>query len=299
MITLGTVRLFAGRTALLAQKMAPEIFLAMGIGLGIGAAYSLSKTQIRAKEIKEEMHEDLEVIQANVDSGQDYPKEEIKQDLLDIYIDTGKEYVKLFGPSLIMGAASITFILASHGIIKGRNAALMAAYKGLDEAYSRYRSKVREELGEAKDSHFRFGDIKNKKGNINSDALMVDGKEVPMRDPNKHLVSDYHVWITKDHLQFKNDYGLNIFWIQTAQNWLNDQLNINGHVFLNEAYDALHLPRTKAGAVVGWLKDGPGDGFIDFGLTQWMNDGPHTDNHGEVSPILVDFNVDGVIWDLI
>jgi len=298
MITLGTVRFFAGRTALLAQKMAPEIFLAMGIGLGIGAAYSLSKTQIRAKEIKEEMHEDLEVIQANVDSGQDYPKEEIKQDLLDIYVDTGKEYVKLFGPSLIMGAASITFILASHGIIKGRNAALMAAYKGLDEAYSRYRSKVREELGEAKDAHFRFGDIKNKKGNIKSDATLVDGKEVPPWDVNKNL-SPYHVWITEDHLQFKNDYGLNIFWIQTAQNWLNDQLNINGHVFLNEAYDALHLPRTKDGAIVGWLKEGPGDGFIDFGLTQWINDGPHTDEHGKVRPILVDFNVDGVMWDLI
>lgn len=298
MINLNTARLFAGRTALLAQKMAPELFLAVGIGLGIGAAYSLSKTQIRAKEIKDEMHEDLEVIQTNVDSGQDYPKEEIKSDLIYAYTDAGKEYVKLFAPSLIMGAASITFILASHGIIKGRNAALMAAYKGLDEAYSHYRSRVREELGEAKDSHFRFGDIKNKKGNIKPDATLVDEKEVPPWDINKNF-SQYHVWITKDHMQFKNDYGLNLFWIQTAQNWLNDQLKINGHVFLNEAYDALHLPRTKDGAVVGWLYEGPGDGFIDFGLTQWINDGPHTDEHGEVRPILVDFNVDGIIWNLI
>lgn len=298
-MNLNTIKFVVGRTGLLAQKMAPEIFLAIGIGLGIGAAVSLSRTQIRAREIKEEMKEDLDTVQEIVNSSQDYTKEEIKQDLTDIYVDTGKEYIKLYAPSVIMGAASITFILASHGIIKGRNAALMAAYKGLEEAYSRYRERVREELGDSKDSHFRFGDVKNKKGVINSDMVLVDGKEVPQRDPNKHLVSDYHVWITKDHMQFKNDYSLNIFWIQTAQNWLNDQLNIRGHVFLNEAYDALHLPRTKAGAVVGWLKEGPGDGFIDFGLTQWMNDGPHMDQHGEASPILVDFNVDGVIWDLI
>jgi hypothetical protein len=54
--------------------------------------------------------------------------------------------------------------------------------------------------------------------------------------------------------------------------------------------------RTSAGFVVGWVLDGNGDGYIDFGLSEarssrFMN--------AEERSVILDFNVDGVVYDLI
>ncbi len=79
------------------------------------------------------------------------------------------------------------------------------------------------------------------------------------------------------------------------QNWFNERLYATGAVFLNEVYEELGFPKTKAGQAVGWLTKGKGgiDGRISFGNSLDLlayHDG---------DPILLDFNVDGVIWDKI
>jgi hypothetical protein len=75
-------------------------------------------------------------------------------------------------------------------------------------------------------------------------------------------------------------------------------LQARGHVFLNEVYDALGIPRSQAGAVVGWVR-GQGDGYIDFGLFNSENDRARDFVNGYERSILLDFNVNGVIYDLI
>ena len=82
------------------------------------------------------------------------------------------------------------------------------------------------------------------------------------------------------------------------QSMFNDKLRANGHVFLNEVYDALGFKRTPAGSVVGWVWNGDGDGYVDFGL--WQLDPAHKDfvNAWEKC-VLLDFNVDGDIHNLI
>jgi hypothetical protein len=75
-------------------------------------------------------------------------------------------------------------------------------------------------------------------------------------------------------------------------------LQSRGHVFLNEIYDLIGVPRTQAGSVVGWVKD-HGDNYIDFGIFDGRTQEARDFVNGYERNILLDFNVDGVIYDLI
>lgn len=78
-----------------------------------------------------------------------------------------------------------------------------------------------------------------------------------------------------------------LFLKQQEKYW-NHVLARRKHVFLNEVLDALGLPRTPQGALVGWLyPKRDGDGYIDFGLSNLEP----TDR-----PIELNFNIDGAIW---
>ena len=89
--------------------------------------------------------------------------------------------------------------------------------------------------------------------------------------------------------------------LRKQQEWANELLKSRGHVFLNEVYDMLGIPRTKSGQIVGWVynsNDEYSDNYIDFGVY----DGGARSRafvNGYEKAILLDFNVDGVIYDLI
>ena len=73
---------------------------------------------------------------------------------------------------------------------------------------------------------------------------------------------------------------------------MNDRLNAQGYLFLSDVYDELGFPRTKASQIVGWTTEGPGDGYISFGK------GLDLLAYSDGDPILLDFNVDGPILDM-
>lgn len=90
----------------------------------------------------------------------------------------------------------------------------------------------------------------------------------------------------------------NLMFLLSEQQFANEKLKARGHLLLNDVYEALGLPRTKAGAVVGWVYDPEnnvnGDNFVDFGLHTTGD--PKFGNRYERA-ILLDFNVDGLIID--
>ena len=64
----------------------------------------------------------------------------------------------------------------------------------------------------------------------------------------------------------------------------------------------LAIPRTKAGQVVGWIYDEKhpiGDSFVDFGIIDINDERKRAFMNGYERNILLDFNVDGNILDLI
>jgi hypothetical protein len=88
--------------------------------------------------------------------------------------------------------------------------------------------------------------------------------------------------------------------IKAQERYANDLLKAKKRVFLNEVYEMLGLPRTKAGQIVGWVynpENSKGDNYIDFGL--YSDNLSYSDYvNGFDQAILLDFNVDGNIWDL-
>ena len=63
----------------------------------------------------------------------------------------------------------------------------------------------------------------------------------------------------------------------------------------------LGIPKTKAGHVVGWIydeKNPVGDNYVDFGIYDLYNERSRAFVNGYERTILLDFNVDGNIWEL-
>jgi hypothetical protein len=81
-----------------------------------------------------------------------------------------------------------------------------------------------------------------------------------------------------------------------------DKLRAEGYLFLNDVYEMLGIPRTREGQIVGWVykKDNPvGDNYVDFGIFRTNRENNTNFVNGYEPTIILDFNVDGPILDLI
>jgi hypothetical protein len=167
----------------------------------------------------------------------------------------------------------------------------MAAYGALEKGFDEYRRRVVEKYGEEEDRNFRYGsrevDVVDDKGKVNK-VLRV-GDDIP---------SVYARFFDPTSTSWNKNPDYNFVFLRSQQNWANDLLKIRGHVFLNEVYDMLGLERSKAGSVVGWILIGDyRDNYIDFGLFDGDDQAARDFVNGREGSVLLDFNVDGVIWD--
>lgn len=290
---------FFGRGVLLAKKHAPEILTGAGVVGVVTAAVMASRATLdlddRLAKSREYIHDFKKTRELNdLDI---YPQEKYQRDLAMAYALGAREVIKLYGPAVALGAASLTAILSAHGILKQRNAALVMAYNTLDAAFKSYRNRVVEEFGPDKDWDYRHGVREKTVENVDDNGKKTRKKELS-QDPNG--ISQYARFFDEMNPNFsKNQPETNLYFLKCRQNYLNDKLLAQGHLFLNEVYDNLEIPRTKAGAIVGWVVSKDGDNFVDFGI--WDLDNPKARDfvNGFEKAILLDFNVDGVIYDKI
>lgn len=276
-----------GRTALQLRKQSPHIFFTAGVIGSVTSTVLACRATLKLNETLDAIKKDLENIdniRVAMEDDPAYTEAQYRKDLAYVYMMGGIELGKLYGPSVIVGTLSIAALTGSHVQLSRRNSALMAAYAALHEAYNEYRQRVRDELGDERELEiYRSGET--------NAVECADGKT---RDPNKH--SAYAVFFDEYSPNWQKDPELNRLFIQCQQNYANNRLRAIGHLFLNEVYDMLGVDRTSAGAVVGWVIGHDGDNYVDFGIFE-------PDNsrfvNGMERSILLDFNVDGVIYDKI
>lgn len=277
------------RQALKISKESPTLLFAGGL-LGVTVSTVLAcRATLKLEDVLDKAHSDLET--ARTMDHPEYSDQDRQKDTTIIYVRSAVELGKLYGPSVIIGLASVGALTASHRILSQRNAALTAAYVAVDEAFKRYREKVVEMVGVDDERKIRYDleetEIEDEKGKMQKSMLHGPGSE-----------SLYARFFDELSPEFDRTPEYNLAFLKTQQNYWNNILQTRGHVFLNEVYEALGLTHTKAGSVVGWLLMGDGDNYIDFGLYR-NDDRVHDFVNGREAAILLDFNVDGIIYNLI
>lgn len=303
-----------GRAGLKLSKHSPEILMVTGIVGVVAGTVMACRATLKVDEVLTEAEEKLERINNGREtiSKEEYPDKDYKKDLTVTYVQTGFEFVKLYGPAMILGVAGIGCIVGSHNIMKKRNLALVAAYKLVEESFTEYRKRVIEDLGEDKDREYKYG-IKTVK--VTKDVVDENGNIVQVEETqtiiDEKTASPYARYFDDKSIYWNDIASYNLMHLRTQERYANDLLQYKGHVFLNEVYDCLGIKRTPAGAVTGWVK-GKGDDRIDFNIYNFETEGYRDDKvndtigeerrdfvNGYNKPILLDFNVDGVIYDLI
>lgn len=294
-----------------------KILLGTGIAVGAGAAVAACCATIKAKDIIEEHKEVSSAIKEASELNKEYAdSKDHKLDICKNYALTGAKMVKMYAPAIVLGATSVCCLVAQHKMMENKVvkleetvAGLSAAYIAVDTAFKNYRKRVVDKYGEEEDYNLRHGVTKE---TISVETVDEKGKVKKHKEEistvNDLDISDYAKFFTYDNEQFQwqdaqhhtPDWDANIRFLNCQQAYANQKLELQGYLFLNDVYDMLGLPRTKAGQVVGWIFDPENkniDSNVSFGVFNPINH--RTINGYEEECILLDFNVDGPIIDKI
>lgn len=305
-----TAKFAIGRGGLILKKYSPEILTAAGVIGTVGSTVLACKATLKVEDILDEAKKKSNLINAvhdgEIEVDAEYTDKDYSKDLLVNRTQTAVKLIKLYGPAISLGALSITAILGGQHILRKRNVAVMAAYKLCEESFNNYRSRVKDELGEEKDRQFYYGmteetvkdKVKSKEGKTKTVTKKVE------KAPD-HLYSQYARFFDEANINWDKSPEQNMYFLKMVQNQMNDKLKARGHVFLNEVYDALGFDRSEAGQLVGWVWSNDntameaGDGYIDFGIFDGNDYAKRAFVNGDERSILLDFNIDGMIYDLI
>ena len=309
----------ASRAGLQVKKHSPEILLVTGIVAGgaalVTACMATTKLESVLNETKEnvaKVHECAAAGEIRVNEGGEirtveYTEEDSKKDLTIFYAKGALNVAKLYAPAIGLGAVALTCILASHGIIHKRYTGAVAAYSAIDGSFKDYRKRVVERFGEEMDRELKYN-IKAKE--VEETVAHEDGTETVVKKTIEGIEnpydrqSEYARCYTDGCVGWTKDPEANLTFLRLQEKWANDRLQAVGHLFLNEVYEMLGLPHSTAGAVVGWIydpknPDHKGDNRVDFGIYNIHIPANREFVNGWERSIWLDFNVDGVIYDLI
>ena len=294
------------RTGLKIKKHSPEILLVTGTVGVVASTVMACKATLKVEEIVDEAKEKIDTIhQVSADPAmaEKYSEDDGNKDLAIVYTQTAVKFIKLYGPSVTIGVASLACMIGSNRILNKRNAALAAAYAAVDKSFKEYRGRVIERFGKQMDRELRYN-IKAQE--IEETTVDANGKEtvtkktVDVMDPNSY--SQYAIVFDDSNEGWDPDPERSKYFLIQQQNWANERLKSRGHLFLNEVYDMLGAKRTKAGAQVGWVydeKNCEGDNSVDFGIFDTNSPKARDFVNGIEKVIVLDFNVDGYILDMI
>lgn len=286
------------------KKHSPEILVVAGVIGTVASAVMACRATTKVSGIIDNAKEEIEKVHTVMEDesyADKYSEEDSKKDLTIIYAQTGLKIAKLYAPSVILGILSLGGIVASNNILRKRNVALAAAYATIDNSFKDYRKRVVERFGEEVDKQLKYN-IKAKQ--VEETVVDENGKEKKVKTTvdvvNPDEISDYAKFFDEASPYWEKDPEFNLTFLKIQEKYANDLLKAQGYLFLNDVYKSLGLEPTKAGQVVGWIYDPDNpdvDNYVDFGIYDVSNERKRAFVNGYERNILLDFNVDGNIWE--
>lgn len=292
-----TIDGFANALAFKTKKNSPEIKFWIGVVAFGAALYSTHKAALKSREILEKRKEDLQVIdevKAQIESGDISPEEYSPEDerndrsLSNLYfaINMVKNYA-------LPAGCTIVSILAFRGaMVDYRNLALSinAAYNTLLMKYNHKMGFIKRQLGEEKFKELEEGFKTEQIVNAQSTGLKDPKEKKEYRDK----CNPYSRFFDETHSAWTGIPEVDKLWLLGKQNELDETLQRNGQLILNDAYIFTGYEPTKAGQVMGWIRDNP-DGTInhvDFGIFNIDDPASRWFVNGLEPVFLIDFNID-------
>lgn len=287
------------------KKHSPEILLGVGVTGVVVSGVMACKASTKVNAIIDDAKATIQGIHTIAEDPErmekeEYTEDDVKKALAVTYVRTGGELVKLYGPSIALGVASITCILASHNIIHKRNVALAAAYTAVDTSFKEYRTRLIERFGQELDRELKYNikteevqeSVTNEDG---SETTVTKTVEVANLTPGGSM---YAKFFDEYSSCWQKNAEANKFFLLQQQNYANEKLQKKGYLFLNEVYEMLGLQKTQAGQAVGWVYDKnhpKGDNIVDFGLWDLRDENKRRFVNGFERSVIIDPNVDGDI----
>lgn len=295
------------------KQHSPTILVGAGVVGIVASAVLACRATLKVHDVFEETKqkretinkvlEDKELVAAN-----DYTEKDAKKDLTITYVQGGLKLIKLYAPSVILGALSISGIIASHHILSKRNVALASAYAIVDKGFKDYRKNVKDRFGERVDYELKHNikaeKIKVESTDENGNAV-TEEKEVDVKQSELDQYSDYARFFDECSPYWTDNAEYNLKFLKDCERFANEKLRLEGKLFLNEVYKMLGIPESKAGCIVGWvypqgdIAEDKADGYVDFGIYDIYKRRAQEFVNGYEKSILLDFNVDGVIWEIL
>ena len=218
-------------------KHGPEILT------GIGIAGMITTTVLAVKDTPKAIRL---IEEAKEEKGKDLTKAE-----------TVKSCWKAYIPAAAICVASTAWLIGASSVSIRRNAMLATAYKLSETAFSEYKEKVVETIGDEKEKIVRekVSEERIKKNPITKN-------EIIMTD-----YGDTQFYETLSGRYFKSD----IEQIKKVVNYLNKDMleDMFGTISLNEFYDELELDHIDLGNEIGWNVD---KGLIEIDFTSKIAD---------------------------
>ena len=292
------------------KKHSPEILVVTGVVGIVASTIMACKATMKVNDIVDETKETIDKIHESVgkglhtSDGEEYTQEVANKDLAIVYTQTAWKFIKLYGPSVALGAASIACMIGSNRILKKRNIALAAAFTAVDTSFKEYRGRLIDRFGKDLDRELRFGikakEVEERVVDENGNESTVT-KTVNVVDPNT-AHSLYSVAFCEGNTGWTKNAELNKVFLIQQQNWANDKLRLRGYLTLNEVYEMVGAPTTAYGQIAGWVyteDSSIGDNFVDFGIFDVTNENACDFVNGRERSIILDFNCIGNILEYI
>lgn len=283
-------------------KNKPEIYFGIGVACGVCAIGASFYAGTKAKYILETSQKEIEEVryvweEKNLPEDV-YSERDHKKDLVIAYGRAAGRIAKVVVPIAVFADLSFAFLLKSNNIHKMRTTALGLAYSGLNEQFEKYRGRVIEEHGEETDRMYAHGlvkkDIEIEEINSKGETKTKKIKNAVVAENGTEEYSQYAKYFDEGCRNFSKNPEDNLVFLRSQERYANDILHTKGHIFLNDVYEALGIPKTEAGQYVGWML-GNGNDYVDFGIYDMYKEANKDFVNGYEPVILLDFNVDGVI----